>query len=764
MPHGVLTSKRALVRAAFCGIVVAIFLAKTTLAEEPSSLHPGAKIFRQHCMNCHGEKGQGSVEHAPLTGKMQVESLAKYIDEMMPEENPELCQGEDAKQVATYIYDAFYSPVAQARIAPPRVQRSRLTVRQHRHTLADIVGAFRRTDPWHEERHWRIEYFNSGRSINESRKVERSSATKIDLHEHPGINKLDKNEFAVRWDAGVAIPVDGEYEFILKAKNGARLWVNDHETPLIDAWVHSDKHTEHRASVRLLAGHVTQIRLEAFKEKKGKEFSVQLQWKPPGRSEGQIPSEMLSPDDRYAEVYVAQTPFPPDDASTGVQRGVAISSEWDAATTYAAIEAVDYITRRLPDLAGYRPGDSNRGEKLQEFCRKFVERAFRRPLNEEQRNFFISQRFNNAESPEEATKIVMLLALKSPRFLYQETVPTEPDAYDVAARLSYTLWDSIPDETLFRAAAANQLQTQQQVRSQIERMMNDPRTRGKLQDFFAEWLQIEHIADEKNNESYPGYGPELVSDLKRSLDLSLDEICWGDKPDFRRLFTFSDIYLNPRLAEFYGAKKPATDKFEKMAVPNRPAGLLTHPLLLANFSYADASSPIHRGVFVARGVLGRTMRPPPEAVAPLSHAEKPDLTTRERVTLQTNSQACQMCHATINPLGFALENYDAVGRFRENDGTKTIDASGELRLNVGELKKFRGPKELATALIAGEEMHEAFVENLYHYFTKQPLRALAPERTSHLYSSFETHEFDIRRQMVETVLAYALHGAEKTSP
>src|SRR5262249_47038177 len=150
------------------------------------------------------------------------------------------------------------------------------------------------------------------------------------------------------------------------------------------------------------------------------------------------------------------------------------------------------------------------------------------------------------------------------------------------------------------------------------------------------------------------------------------------------------------------------------------------PYLMATFAYTEASSPIHRGVFLARSVLGLGLRPPPEAFTPLPEDLHPDLTTRERITLQTKPQACQSCHGVINPLGFTLENFDAVGRYRDQEKGRPINATGGYQTRTGEVLKFAGPRDLARFLASSEEVHEAFVEQMFHHLVRQPVRAYGP--------------------------------------
>ena len=138
-------------------------------------------------------------------------------------------------------------------------------------------------------------------------------------------------------------------------------------------------------------------------------------------------------------------------------------------------------------------------------------------------------------------------------------------------------------------------------------------------------------------------------------------------------------------------KLPADAPFQKVDFePEHRAGVLSHPYLLASLAYNSASSPIHRGVFLSRSMLGRVLRPPAQAVVPLPAEMHAELSTRERVALQTEPEACQGCHNMINPLGFTMENFDAIGRYRELEKDHPIDASGSYLTQSGEIAKFRG--------------------------------------------------------------------------
>jgi hypothetical protein len=340
------------------------------------------------------------------------------------------------------------------------------------------------------------------------------------------------------------------------------------------------------------------------------------------------------------------------------------------------------------------------------------------------------------------------------------------DAFDVAARMSFGMWDSLPDKELLKAAADDRLQTREQVVEQLERMRADLRTRAKFREFLLDWLKVRQPPDlAKDAERFPEFTPELVSDLRSSLELAIDELLTGDSADFRQLLLGDAMFLNGRLAKVYGAELPEDAPFQKVTIPKeKRSGVISHPYLLASFAYTGSSSPIHRGVFITRSVLGRTLQPPPESVAPLAPDLHPDLTTRERVLLQTKPEACQTCHSMINPLGFALENFDAIGRYREAEKDKPVEAVGNYVIRSGEVVEFEGVRELAEFLAENEETHEAFVRQLFHFAIKQPIGAYGEGRLAGLKQLFVEDEFDIHKLLVEIVTTSAMEsGSGKLS-
>ncbi|MDA0281858.1 MAG: DUF1592 domain-containing protein [Planctomycetota bacterium] len=716
--------------------------------------HPGKSIYVMKCASCHGENGQGTADKFPesLAGDRPLVDLARVISDTMPEGESETCVGKESELVAAYIYDAFYSPIAQARIRPPRVELARLTVAQYRNAVADLVGLFRGSRNVDEKRGLQAEYFASGRFKGEKKTDFKRVDAAIDFdfgEDVPVDSKFEKkDEFSIRWQGSLIAPETGEYEFIVRTDNGMLFWLNDSRVPFIDGKVRSGDDAEYRNRMYMIGGHAYPLRLD-FSKFNGKSAEIRLHWKAPFKTEQPIPERYLLPD-RFPEVLTVETPFPPDDRSVGYVRGTSVSKEWDAATTSAAVEVAGKVFDDLDRLSGSRDKADNRTDKLRSFSERFVERAFRRSLSDEQKTFYIGGQFEKADNAETAVRRIVMLALKSPRFLYREA-GGENDVFDVAARLSFGLWDTLPDNQLWNGASSKSLDRRDQVSRTAERMIQDPRSRVKLQQFFHQWLKVDDIDDvSKDTELIPGFDETLLSDLRTSIELTIDDFVSREKPDLRDLLQSSNLFLNGRLAAFYRADLPDDAPFQKVAFePDVRSGVFSHPFLMTGFAYYSSSSPIHRGVFISRSILGRSLKPPAEAITPIPPDLHPDLSTRERVALQTSPVACRSCHEMINPLGFSLEHFDAAGRFRKQERNRDIDASGSYLQQTGELAKFTGAKELGSFLANSDEVHLAFVERLFQHVAKQPIQAYGFDQKEKLRDLLVSSGFNINALLAE---------------
>src|SRR4051812_16501547 len=229
-------------------LLAAALIPRTVAADEDRT---GEQIYRQQCASCHGAAGEGTDENypRPLVGDRSVAQLVRFIAKTMPEDDPGTCVGEDAEKVAAFIHEAFYSRAAQARNKPPRIELARLTVRQYRNAVADLIGSFRTPGSWDEQRGLRGEYFKARGFRNGERVLDRLDPTvQFDFGTSGPIpDKFDAHEFSIRWQGAVLAPETGDYEFIVRTEHAARLWINDLNRPLIDAWVKSGNDTEFRA-------------------------------------------------------------------------------------------------------------------------------------------------------------------------------------------------------------------------------------------------------------------------------------------------------------------------------------------------------------------------------------------------------------------------------------------------------------------------------------------------------------------------------------
>jgi len=739
----------------------------------------GAAVYQAKCVRCHGKSGEGAKEYPHrLVGNRSLPQLTKYIARSMPEDAPGNCTGAEAAYVAEYIFEAFYSPAAQARIKAPRVELAHLTVNEYRSAVADLIGGFKsgktsRPATSTDAQGLRGEYFTSGGKRNRTLAFARiDPVVRFDFGAPgPELDKLTTPEIAANWQGSVVALDSGVYDFIVRTEHSTRLWVNDMKKPLIDAGVKSGDDTEFRGSIYLLAGRAYPVRLEFSrgslgvrkdpKEKLAKAKStIVLEWKPPHQAADVIPQRNLSPEDAPT-TFAPAIAIPPDDRSAGYERGNAVSKEWVQAATDGAIEAASYVAAHLSELSGVSNDDADRTTLLQKYCTRLAERAFRRPLTDDEKRLYVDRQFETARDADTAVQRVVLLVLHSPCFLYREPgarAGATADAYAIAARISFGLWDSLPDEELIQAAATGRLTTRADVVREAQRMLADRRTRTKLRGFFMQWLKADGVAElAKDPVHFPHFDANVAADLRTSLEMFVEDTLWSGSADYRDFLLADHLYLNGRLAKIYGGNLPPDAPFQKVKLASgERSGVLTHPYLLANFSYAATSSPIHRGVFLARNVLGVSLRQPPDAFTPLAAELHPNLNTRERITLQTSPRECMSCHNVINPLGFTLENFDAIGRFRGQENGKTIDASGFFVTRSGDKATFNNVHALAKFLAGSDEAHEAFVARMFHHLVRQPVLAYGPDKLAELRRFFVENQYDVRRLAVEIIAQSAL--------
>lgn len=780
--------KRQLTRTIFVFVSIWFVTGGSLLADSPvesvqlpTEFDRGAKIYTTQCIECHGNLGEG-VEAAypePLIGDSSIGELAKQIADTMPEEDPDACVGEDAQAVAEYIHYAFYSEAARLRNRPPRIALARLTANQLRQSMADIYAHFEGVPNVSEDRGVKGMYFDGARWKNENKKIERvDDAINFDFgNEGPG-GEINPKSFLIYWEGGIYPEVSGTYQITVRSTCSFTMDFGKLDRTFIDNHVQSGDKTEFRESIYLIAGRVYPFKIQFVQRNRSTEIppaSISLSWTPPNQIEQVIPTRNLIPG-WAPPVFPLQVDLPADDRSYGFERGIAINRQWDESTTNSALEfaqiAIDELWPQY--LRKHRKDEGAELEKLRSFLTEVANVAFREPLTEEQRHLYVDKQMDAVEDFNDKIKRSILITLKSPRFLYPTVEQEASLSQQHANLLALILFDSLPaDEWLLKLVAENKLETEKQVRDAARRMVNDYRSRAKTQDMLLEWLNLSHLHEiTKNTEKFPGFDERIASDLRASLLAQLDQIVWSNSSDFRDFFRSTSTFTTPRLHEYYGPSwapakpdgdgdgdgetkepvigaQPLDNVVPSVASDQHRYGILNHPLLMSGLAYHDSTSPIHRGVFLIRYMLGRTLRPPNEAFTPLSPDLHPDLTTRQRVELQTSPESCQVCHSKINGLGFALENFDAVGRYREQDGELPIDPTGGYTDRAGVDVRFSGAGELAAYLIESSDSRQAFVARAFQHFVKQPPAAYGTDTLNALTKSFEDNDFNIQKLIAE---------------
>ncbi|MEO8268605.1 MAG: DUF1588 domain-containing protein, partial [Aureliella sp.] len=730
-----------------------------------SLLERGQVIYRETCASCHGEQGEG-VEGAfgdPLIGDESIGQLSARVERTMPEGEPEECVGEDAAAVAAYMHRQFYGEAAQVRNRPPRIGMARLTGNQLRQSLADLYEQFAGGADPYAEHGANGSYFDSEHWKEDKKKIKRCDPV-LDFdfgHDGPG-EGITPESFYIYWEGSIRADVTGRYEIVVHSTCSFTMNFGQLERELIDNHTQSGDKTEFRHSLMLTAGRAYPFKIDFSQRKRKTEqppARFRLAWVPPEGVEQVIPERNLV---RYPNppTFSLQTPLPPDDRSYGFERGIAIDRQWDESTTAAALEFGHLATTEL--WPAYRkshkdePGDQR--EKMRAFLEQLARTAFRQPLTDELRETYITKQLAAEEDDDEAIKRSLLITLKSPRFLYPALDQDQTASQRVANRLALILYDSLPiGDDMLKAIAEDRLQTPDQVREFVYSHQNDLRMRAKISSMLREWLNIGQPQEiVKDTDSFPGFDARLVDDLRRSLDAFIEEVALGESGDARSFFNANWAFTTPRLAEFYGENwQPAQPFTTDALVRTRELptgthlGLLTHPYLLSRLAYYDNSSPIHRGVFMIRYMLGRTLRPPADAFSPLSPDLHPDLTTRERVALQTSPESCQVCHQKINGLGFIFENFNAVGRYRAEEKSKTIDASGTYTSRDDHSENFASLSDLSDYLVRSEDAPRALVNRAFQYLVKQPAAAYGADTLDQLTENFERSGYSIRELVVD---------------
>lgn len=421
--------------------------------------------------------------------------------------------------------------------------------------------------------------------------------------------------------------------------------------------------------------------------------------------------------------------FPPN------EEGLGFSNNADAQFV-SGLLAENYMTaaetmatHAIAKLDAIQPCDTvSKGEDAcaRLFVQNFGRRVFRRPLSDAEVTRFIGLYGlgRNGATYEEGISVVLQAMLQSPNFLYrvEDGVPPQPGqsvvlltSFEMATRMSYFLWGTIPDAQLSSAADANALGTPPQLAAQAERMMKDERAKQMPGTFHREWLELTHALEApKAPMMYPAWTPQLAADLFTESQTFVDQVFWTDG-QLSSLLAAPYSFVNASVAQLYGAPAPAGTAFTKIMLdPSHRAGILTQGTFLASHANPDQTSPVRRGKFVREQLLCQPVPPPPNDIVIKVPDYDPNTSTRERFIQHETEARCASCHAVMDHIGFGFESYDAIGAYRTQDGPHPVDATGTLTLTDVD-GDFDGAVALAHKLATSADVESCVVKQWFRF-------------------------------------------------
>jgi hypothetical protein len=440
-----------------------------------------------------------------------------------------------------------------------------------------------------------------------------------------------------------------------------------------------------------------------------------------------------------------------------------------------AAERLAQGTFRWAEQRGFlarQPASATDAACAAEFIRRFGLKVFRRPLTDAEQLLYASLFEREARRTDDffgGAKLVVEVMLQSPHFLFRvERGAGGPFAnHEVASRLSYFLWDTMPDDELLQAAARGELGTVAQVEQVARRMLADPRARAAMDEFLAQWMRFDTVLSAtRDRRRFANFNGEIAAAMVEETRRLFQHLVWDDK-NFMELFTADYTFVNADLARFYDLPEPA-EEFARVSIPAESgrAGVLGQGTFLVGTSNPTETSPTSRGLFVRNRFLGHEVPPPPPGVNTSLPEISPDapMTNRQRLAVHLNSDACAGCHKLVDPIGLGLEQYNAVGAFerkmklrlgegRREAATEPIELDLDTSAHISgiENSEFSTPKELGRILAGSRASQRCVVKQLFRYaFGREETERDQPVIDA-AYEKFRASGFRFRELVVAIV-------------
>ncbi len=451
--------------------------------------------------------------------------------------------------------------------------------------------------------------------------------------------------------------------------------------------------------------------------------------------------------------------------------GISFTNDFYDQTTMADRNLwVDYVSVTGPTDAPQI--DSERRKRLllcdalddrgcqQEILSGFAKRAWRRPPTSEEVDkllALVDLAKQQGDTAEAGLRLALQRVLVSPHFVFRVEVDPEPNSltprpltgWELATRLSYFLWSSMPDDELFAAAESGKLNDPKELERQASRMLDDPKAIALTDNFAGQWLFTRALGDQDPDyQLFPDYDDELESAMRAETRRYFRAFLEEDVPMDQ--FLVADFtYVNDRLAEFYGLPLPGSPtELVKVSLANSPRrGFLTQGSFLRVTSRPKRTSPVLRGKWVLDNLLCTPPRPPPPGVEGLPDGMTATGSIRERLEAHRTNPICASCHRTMDPIGFGLDNFDAIGHYRTQDAGFPIDATGELADGT----TFDGPIAMTQELASNPGVYRCMVQKLYTYTGRSPFRIEAIEHIDSLTERFIGGGYRLRSLLLDMV-------------
>jgi hypothetical protein len=399
----------------------------------------------------------------------------------------------------------------------------------------------------------------------------------------------------------------------------------------------------------------------------------------------------------------------------------------------AAAEAIAAsVVGNAASLAAVAPCASGADTRqcAQTFVQNFGALAYRSPVTDQADIARHMVAYDAGAKVSHAHGIELLLRsmLQSARFLYRVELGTTQavganavklSPYEVAARLAYVVWDGPPDTTLVKAAAADQLESKDQVVAQLTRMLADPKGASFVQRFVEGWTQLQSLDGVvKDATLYPEWtaqGSTMEASQKAQAQAFFKDVLSTQDGKLNALLTSQKVFVNKDLASFYGSS--SSDASFTSQTYAQASGMLTLPAFLSLMAKPNESWPIYRGKFVREQMFCQILQAPPPNI-PKAPDVQPGVSTRERLKEHETNPSCSACHAQMDPIGFGFEQFDAIGRYRATDGDQPVDASGSIS-GTDVDGDFSGVVALGKKLATSTEVKECVARQWFRYTTSR---------------------------------------------